>query len=76
MRRIELLNRVMRIRFVVVVVIVVLRMAGGRCGRQVREIDTGGRCGRQVRDVGRSGRIMVKPAQAGVACAGGCSLQF
>jgi hypothetical protein len=44
----------MRIRSVVMVVLVVLRMAGGRCGRQVRE-------------AGRSGRVMVKPAQAGAA---------
>jgi hypothetical protein len=51
----------MRIRLVVMVVIVILRMAGGRCGRQLREADAGGRA------LGQGN---------GEACAGGCSRQF
>jgi hypothetical protein len=51
----------MRIRSVVMVIIVVLRMAGGRCTRQVREVGAGDRTLGQ----GNS-----------KACAGGCSPQF
>jgi hypothetical protein len=53
----------MRIRSVIMVVIVVLRMAGGRCARQVREESAGGRTLGQGN--GKAPRRRVQPAVLG-----------